>query len=444
MTKTKKVSLTGLRFWCGLAAFLVVALLLLFRYLLRRWPLWSDVVSWLVGGGSFVLLVEYFLGLIRRERDRLKELSLEKREREVNFEQVFNLSPVVLMIVNSGGQITRVNRRVQDWLGYQPEELEGLDVAEIPFLSEKGKMKARILDQRVKGKRVEARELNFLTKGGAVKIGDLRVVPLPQVNDRRDDLLIISDVTASEEVDRAKTEFVAITSHQLLTPLTTIRWYAESLLKQEQHQDEERLREYLIQIYKTNQRMIGLVNTMLRVSRVEKEEIRFNLIEVSVQELIDSVLDELSILIQNKDIELVQKIEPVKGLRVDPEYFRIIVSNLLTNAVKYTPSRGRILIEVSPVEKKVIRGDTGVQEFTLTVEDNGCGIPPEQQKNVFTKLFRADNAREVDPEGTGLGLYIVKAIINSVGGQISFESEYNRGSRFTVRMPVDWTTSKFS
>jgi len=144
--------------------------------------------------------------------------------------------------------------------------------------------------------------------------------------------------------------------------------------------------------------------------------------------LVRSVLDEQKPQIDEKNIKVSPVFEKdIPLMQVDPKLMRMVVQNLLSNAVKYTPEKGQVNISLSLDGKNTV---------LLKVSDTGYGIPKKQQEKIFTKLFRADNVREKDTEGTGLGLYIVKSIIEHSGGKVWFESEEDKGSIFYVSLPL--------
>ena len=239
------------------------------------------------------------------------------------------------------------------------------------------------------------------------------------------------DVTKEKQIDKAKTEFVSLASHQLRTPLSAINWYAEMLLAGDAGKINKKQKEYLDEIYHGNQRMVELVNALLNVSRLELGTFAIEPSEVNLVALADSVLNELAVQINEKNQQVDKKYDkklPTK-YGADEKLLRIVFQNLLSNAVKYTPAKGKISLSVW-LEKGKIR---------IEVKDTGLGIPKTQQDHIFEKLFRADNVRASDTEGTGLGLYIVKAIIDAVGGKIGFNSTENKGTTFLVELPtVAW------
>jgi len=155
--------------------------------------------------------------------------------------------------------------------------------------------------------------------------------------------------------------------------------------------------------------------------------------KVDLKKIVRSVLDEFKVKIDEKKLKITFVIsKSFPKYLLDPKLTRIIVQNLVSNSIKYTANGGRVKIAVGQVKDKIL----------ISVLDDGCGIPAGQQSNIFNKLFRADNARVLDPDGTGLGLYIVKTILANVGGEIWFKSREKKGTNFFVTLPCYGMRSK--
>lgn len=240
-------------------------------------------------------------------------------------------------------------------------------------------------------------------------------------------------MTREKEIDKAKTEFVSLASHQLRTPLSAISWYTEMLLNGDAGEINEKQKEYLNEVYYGNQRMIDLVNALLNVSRIEMGSFIVEPEEVDVVTLFNSVVLELKQKIEQKRLNVVTNFSKnFPKLFLDKKLMRIILQNIFSNAVKYTQEMGTISIGA-----KVESGFLEVE-----VKDNGFGIPKDEQVKIFDKLFRATNVREKETDGTGLGLYIVKSILDHSGGSISFESVENEGTTFVVKIPSTGMSKK--
>jgi signal transduction histidine kinase len=200
---------------------------------------------------------------------------------------------------------------------------------------------------------------------------------------------------------------------------------AGKLKKEQQH--------YVKEIFDGNQRMIDLVNALLNVSRIELGTFAINPEQVDVVEIAKSMVHELESQIKAKKLEVVEEYAPdLPQILADKKITRILIQNLLTNSVKYTPESGRIMISLSKDEKNYI----------IKVADNGYGIPDADKPKIFDKLYRAENVREKETDGTGLGLYLVKQIVEQAGGKVWFESEVDKGTTFYINIPLTGMVKK--
>lgn len=220
------------------------------------------------------------------------------------------------------------------------------------------------------------------------------------------------DVSKNRAIDMAKTDFVTIASHQLRTPLSIIKWYADFLLGGDAGEITEEQRKYLQEIFNSNERLIELVNALLDVSRIDLGTFSIEPEPTNIVERVDSALQKFLPEIEKKQINLKKRFDDLPIINLDPRLMKIVFENIISNAVKYTPERGIVSLDIKKTERDIL----------IKISDTGCGIPRAQQPKVFTKLFRADNVRKMESVGTGLGLYIVKAVIQKSGGKIWFES----------------------
>ncbi len=240
-------------------------------------------------------------------------------------------------------------------------------------------------------------------------------------------IIIFRDITRDKEVDRAKTEFVSLASHQLKTPLSAINWYAETMLEQEIGKLNRKQKEYLENLYSSNRRMIELVNSLLNVSRIDLGTFAVEPKPTDLRQIADSVIAEFNPVVAEKRIELAKLYAAdLPSINVDPKLTRIIFQNYLSNAIKYTPPGGTVTVELSKVGGEIV----------WRVADSGFGIPAADHHKIFTKLFRSENVREQEADGTGLGLYIVKSIMEAVGGRVWFDSLEGQGSTFYAALPL--------
>ena len=217
-------------------------------------------------------------------------------------------------------------------------------------------------------------------------------------------VVVVRDVTQEVNVDQAKTEFVSIASHQLRTPLSTINWYLEMVLNGDFGEITKDQREYIQEAYDAGQRMGHLIDSLLNVSRIDVGVFAIAPSELDMKEVIGEVLADLEAKTTKKSINIEVNVDKTLGkLKYDSRLMNIILTNLISNAVKYTPEKGQVKVDIAKEDMCVIK-----------VQDTGYGIPSHQQDKIFTKMFRAENAVEHEPDGTGLGLYIIKSVIEEL------------------------------
>lgn len=232
-------------------------------------------------------------------------------------------------------------------------------------------------------------------------------------------------------VDRAKSEFMSLASHQLRSPLTVVKWQASRLLeeinKKSEAADMVAVKKYGESIYLNNQRMIDLVNNILNVSSIDLGTLSIQPQPTSFTEITDKILKEFEPEINLKSLKVTKTYPPkLPKINIDPGLVRIAIQNLLANAIKYTAQNGNIAIQV----------ETTPSDLIFSVKDDGCGISEQDQGKIFDKFFRTNLARKIDPNGNGLGMYIVKAVIQETKGKIWFNSKVNEGTTFYIQLPL--------
>jgi len=243
---------------------------------------------------------------------------------------------------------------------------------------------------------------------------------------------VAHDITKEMEIDRAKSEFVSLASHQLKTPITSIKWLSEVLLRKGSEPISPTQEKYINNIHDSSQSMINMINDLLNVSRIELGTLSMNITALDVKELVENVREEQKHSADEKHITLKMIYEEgLPPLSADRNLFRMVIQNLLSNAIRYTPENGSVECEVS-------RASTDKEFLFVRVSDTGIGIPKEERKNIFQKMYRAQNAQTSVPDGTGLGLYVVKTVVERAQGGITFESTEGTGTTFYVSVPFVW------
>jgi two-component system sensor histidine kinase VicK len=240
-------------------------------------------------------------------------------------------------------------------------------------------------------------------------------------------IIMFRNIAPEKAVDRAKTEFVSLAAHQLRTPLTSINWYSEMLLAGDADKLSDKQLPMMQEISGSARRMTKLVDDLLNVSRVDLGTFKVDPVPVNWSELLISVLSELTPEITEKKMHVEKKVgENLPQVNADPTLARMIIQNLLTNAIKYTPEEGTITCTLG------VEGS----DLALSVADTGYGIPLAEQPKIFTKLYRAENVRDKVTDGTGLGLYVIKAVVEETGGTIRFASQETKGTTFYITIPL--------
>lgn len=239
-------------------------------------------------------------------------------------------------------------------------------------------------------------------------------------------VIALRDVTYLREVDQMKTGFLSVAAHQLRTPLSTIRWYLEMLNDPEEGRLKKNQKLFVENAYESLRKMIGLVNRLLAVTRLEAGRVPVKPAPTHLGRLTREIVEDLRVKLRERKLDVrVNAPEDLPEVQLDPTLAREVFANLVENAIRYTPDGGSIVIEIQ---------DSG-EVLRWTVKDTGIGIPKDQQAKVFEKFFRASNAVTHDAAGSGLGLYLARFIVGTWNGEIGFESAEGKGTTFRMTVP---------
>lgn len=334
-----------------------------------------------------------------------------------------------IVVTDATGAITYVNQAAEKLLGWNKHELLGANIAErIPaaasVATKQGRMplSAKIICKRKDGKQIP-----------------VALTHIPFISGRRilGSITTFRDIHDEEDILRAKSEFVTLASHQLRTPISAIAWVSELLLGGDSGKLSAEQRTHIADIYQSNKRLSALVSEMLIVSSLDLQSLPVVPQEVNLAALIKSVVQEQAAAFEFKDQQAKEHYdESVPAIKCDPEIMRTILRNLLSNAFKYTPPKGTITVRLRVDHATKLRQDSK-GSIAIEVSDTGYGIPEQVTHKVFGKFFRGENIVHKDTDGTGLGLHIAKALLDYVGGRISFVSKEKKGSIFTVLLPLE-------
>ena len=237
-------------------------------------------------------------------------------------------------------------------------------------------------------------------------------------------IVVIHDVTEERQIDYMKSDFITLASHQLRTPLSSIRWYLDLFLEEKNVSTDQQ--GYLTEMQHALDRMVNLLNALLHAARLEGEGVTPAQQSVDLAGIVTEMVETMQEQARATGVTCVMSV-PSRAVTLctDGALLRIILQNLISNALKY--SRQGTTVTVRLIEEN--------NEATIDVQDEGVGIPLSEQHRVFQKFFRAQNVRTMDTDGSGLGLYITKSMIDRLKGRISFRSVEGKGTRFTIGFP---------
>ena len=232
--------------------------------------------------------------------------------------------------------------------------------------------------------------------------------------------------TRLKELDATKDEFISMASHQLRTPLTTVKGYLSMILEGDVGAVKKDQKELMQHAFDGANRMVYLIADLLNVSRLQTGKFVIDNRPTNLEEVVSSEISQLNEQAANREIKLVyHKPDGFPVLNLDETKIRQVVMNFLDNALYYTPKGGSVTVDLRATDKEV----------SYTVADTGVGVPKDAQHHLFSKFYRADNARKMRPDGTGLGLYMAKKVIAAQGGAIIFKSTEGKGSTFGFSFP---------
>lgn len=351
------------------------------------------------------------------------------RERK-RFEELLYRISEGIFATDENGTITIFNYTLEKMLGISAENAIGKNVKEIIKLKDNDEN-----DINISAYYNPKLDLDKLQRS-AVLITDYRNYyvhikssVIETNTEGKEFLVTVSDVTQEKELEKEKDEFISITSHELKTPISIIKSYVWMLENERGGTLNEKQKMYLSKAMKGTDRMINLINDMLKISRMEQGRLSFSFALVDTKEVIQETLDEIKHIIDQKHIELKVNLNEVSPAYTDKSKLIEILMNLISNASKYT-DEGYILIELTQSDPNFVK---------ISVKDSGRGITKEETTKLFKKFQRLDNTYETMAKsgGTGLGLYIIKMYMSNLGGSIGVDSEgLGKGSTFWITLPT--------
>jgi PAS domain S-box-containing protein len=329
------------------------------------------------------------------------------------------------------GRITRVNPAAQYLLGYSEAELLGTWFPKKITAVTLDDGPVNLIDRPITkafltGKPI-SEKLYYRRKSGQKLPVAITVSPILLDGKPLGAIEVFRDITLEQEVDRMKSEFISLASHQLRTPLSAIKTYTHMLFDGYMGELNAAQKNSLNTIIGASNRMNELISTLLNITRMESGTIAVTPKAIRIDAAAEDVIKELSLMAGGKSIVLTSSVKPKTGitLTTDALILKEVLTNLVSNAIKYTPEKGRVDIRIR------LKGGGVITE----VRDSGWGIPKFSQDQIFSKFFRAHNIVKRETTGTGLGLYLVKGLIDALDGRIWFTSEEGKGTSFFFSLP---------
>ncbi len=387
-------------------------------------------------------------GLDKHKRNTLREVQLwfnrcmsltglEKSDRssieqQVEIEALFDSIGEGAITTDEFGIITRANPTACKLLGYPQKDLIGEVFVKQLVATNLEDQPINLIDRPITrafltGEPVY-QKMYYRTKSGKNLPVAVTVSPVFIDDKPLGAIEVFRDISREHEIDRMKSEFISLASHQLRTPLSAIKTYTHMLYDGFMGDLSDSQKKSLSTIISATDRMNELISTLLNVTRIEGGTIAITKKIADVNKIAEEVVEELALNAATKSIQVQLKCDPSTSnkIKTDVLIFKEILSNLVSNSIKYTPDKGKVTIKITRREKDVL----------FSVKDNGWGIPKNNQEQIFGKFFRAQNIVKQETTGTGLGLYLVKGLVEALGGEIWFKSQEHKGTTFYFYLPI--------
>jgi PAS domain S-box-containing protein len=359
------------------------------------------------------------------------------------------------------GKISSWNKGAERLFGYSAREMIGRDIAVLVPADRTDELKG-VARRVLAGESIEEHQTRGLRNDGTEVDVSLTVSPILDSRRRVSGTAVIArDITHSKrqqsqlqallakervaradaeaaqraladqnerlrELDRLKDEFISLVSHELRTPLTSIRGYLELLLDGGAGEFSDEQARFLSVVDRNSKRLMHLVGDLLLLAQIEAGKLTLELAEIELDELVEESVEAAKPIADERGIRLVSSVEPVATVVGDRSRLGQVLDNLVSNAIKFTAPEGSVAVRIAEQDGEAV----------IEVADNGMGIAPEDQDQLFDRFFRSSAATERAIPGTGLGLTIVKAIVERHGGAIEVESALGEGTMMRVRLPV--------
>jgi two-component system, OmpR family, phosphate regulon sensor histidine kinase PhoR len=366
-------------------------------------------------------------GSINDMASKLNDTIMSLQDKNIKLESIMSSVVNGIIAIDSSERVLFINPVAQSLLNITEKDIVGKHLLQVVRNNSIDTyLKAILQDKKFFDNEIiiddpDERVLKFYTN------------PIKQTDESDIDGIIITlqDITELRKLERMRTEFVANVSHELKTPLTSIKGFVETL-KMGDIEDKQDTERFLNIIEAEADRLYRLINDILSLSELEQKRVKTAKEEIKVEKTIREVISMLKSQGDKKNIELALDIKQgLNNLIGDTDMLKQMLINLVDNAIKYTPENGKVLVEAYNLSD-----ETEMDKIVIKVKDNGIGIPEKHIPRLFERFYRVDKARSRRVGGTGLGLAIVKHIVILYNGEIEVESEVGKGTEFRIILPT--------
>ena len=389
---------------------------------------------------GFLPLIFSLVLWIRRQKTDDNTSNLENR-----LSAVENKSDVVINAIDDGvlaiskdGNIELINPSAQQIIGWDQGDALGLNWKSVlKLVTSDGKdvedLENPITQSLSKNQPTHNDKLFLLTSSEKRIL--VSIVSSPVGTDGEGIIVVFRDITKEKAEEREQAEFISTASHEMRTPVASIEGYLGLALNPATAHIDEKARDFITKAHESAQHLGRLFQDLLDISKVEDGRMKNNPKIINVNEFLKDIFDGLATKAYEKQLNYIfmpdiidegkeKSLQPIFYANIDPDHFREVVSNLIENAIKYTPS-GEVVVNVTGDDKQI----------SVSVKDSGIGIPAEDIPHLFQKFYRVDNSDTREIGGTGLGLYLSRRLAEAMSGNLRVESKYKEGSTFYLEIP---------
>ena len=389
---------------------------------------------------GFLPLIFSLVLWIRRQKTDDNTSSLENKLSAVESKSdvVINAIDDGVLAISKDGNIELINPSAQQIIGWDQGDALGLNWKSVlKLVTSDGKdvedLENPIAQSLSKNQPTHNDKLFLLTSSEKRIL--VSIVSSPVGTDGEGIIVVFRDITKEKAEEREQAEFISTASHEMRTPVASIEGYLGLALNPATAHIDEKARDFITKAHESAQHLGRLFQDLLDISKVEDGRMKNNPKIINVSEFLKDIFDGLATKADEKQLNYIfmpdiidegkeKSLQPIFYANIDPDHFREVVSNLIENAIKYTPS-GEVVVNITGDDKQI----------SISVKDSGIGIPAEDIPHLFQKFYRVDNSDTREIGGTGLGLYLSRRLAEAMSGNLRVESKYKEGSTFYLEIP---------